>query len=74
MIHRDVMYLYKNNKNLLKKTEEEEQEEFLNESEDDLKNIETKIYYGSDSDGSYFEEYQRFLTSRQDSVIIDSAI
>ena len=52
----------------------DEEDEYLNESEDDLKNIENKIYYGSDSDGSYFEEYQRFLNAREDSVIIDTAI
>lgn len=61
MIHRDVKYLFKNEKNALKdlekKDEAEEEYEFLNESADELKNIEDKIYYGSDSEGSFFEEY-----------------
>ena len=61
LIHKDTKFLFKNHKDSLKTLgklmDEEENDPYLNESEDDLKNMEDKIYYGSDSDGSYFEEY-----------------
>ena len=49
-IHSDVKTFYKMCKKFTKDNEEE-----LSESDDDLKNIEQKVYYGSDSDGDYYE-------------------
>ena len=60
LIHRNIKFLFKNHTSTLKtlgKLVEEVEDHDLDESEDDLKNMEDKIYYGSDSDGSYFEEY-----------------
>ena len=75
MIHKDTKFLFKNHKNSLIALDRlAEEDDYLDESEDDLKNMEEKIYYGSDSDGSYYEEYQKFLSRRDDSVIIDAAI
>ena len=58
MIHKDTKFLFKNDKSSLSAlARPAEEDDYLDESEDDLGNMEEKIYYGSDSDGSYFEEY-----------------
>lgn len=71
MIHRDVKAFYKMCKGF---TKNDNPEETVSESDEDLKNIEQKVYYGSDSDGSYFEGYQKFLESGQDNIIIDGLL
>lgn len=53
MIHHDVHAYYK----MCKEFTKEKPEDTVTESDEDLKNIEQKVYYGSDSDGSYFEGY-----------------
>lgn len=46
----------------------------IEEYDDVLKNIQKKLYYDSDSDGDFFDQYQNFLNDRQDMIIIDSTV
>lgn len=48
--------------------------EEIEDMDDVLKNIQNKLFYDSDSDGEYFDQYQKFLSDRKDMIIIDSTI
>lgn len=46
----------------------------IEDRDDVLKNIQNKLYYDSDSEGEFFEDYQKFLHDGKDLIIIDSTV